>query len=137
VDLSQENPPIVTYINSQPIYYVDPNEGGIADITIYSNSGYDNPQAKLEETLEKARNQITNLEETTLEVQGVTVYKLSGSYVWEGKGTFQLERYYTLLPESNNLNSRIVSFELTDFGKGDFNEKSQVLKHVVETLTFK
>lgn len=135
--LNRENAPITTYMDSQPIYYSDPNQGSVADIVITTSSGYKNPQGKFEEMLQEERTKNKNLKESTVTVNGLTVYKFDGSYVWEGNGTFKVLRYYTLFPSNDVLQRQIVSFELIDRGTGEFEKKSQILDHIIQTLKYK
>jgi hypothetical protein len=70
-------------------------------------------------------------------VNGVTIYKFEGSYVWEGNGTFQILRMYALLPSKDVMQQQIVSFEVIDRGSGDFGKNAQVLDHMIQTLKYK
>jgi hypothetical protein len=133
--LSEDNAPITTYINSQPIYYSDPNEGNVADITVTTRGGYQDPQTKYNQVLQVARND-NHLTESTFVNEGLTFQKFEGGYSWDG-GNIKILKYYVLTPSNTPQSRQIISFELSDRGTGDYEENSQVLDYIIKNMSYK
>lgn len=130
--------------NSQPIsfkldpepYNGAPRGGPDVAITINDYSGYDDPEGILTENINKSKDFIENLEETTFETESGIFIKLEGEFNFYGEMVPYIT-YHAILrgPDTGNINTHIVEAQLTYFQDNDERDKYvEILDKVVKSM---